>query len=172
MLTSCTHTASEKELALGVGLGLWLGSRDRVGEGWGDSCSHISKCEYLWCKIWCHLQEMPGGLQDLCLISGRICWVCLLSRSLWTATTSTLWLLLVVPAFLLVPQNSIHLSFVSLGRVKSKQDICTMTPKAGEACCSDFSPSPGEVNSFYLGDSLTTLNLAYLGDGVIFFSLN
>lgn len=47
-----------------------------------------------------------------------------------------------------------------------------MTPKAGEACCSDFSPSPGEVNSFYLGDSLTTLNLAYLGDGVIFFSLN
>ena len=66
MLTSCTHTASEKELALGVGLGLWLGSRDRVGEGWGDSCSHISKCEYLWCKIWCHLQEMPGGLQDLC----------------------------------------------------------------------------------------------------------
>ena len=43
-----------------------------------------------------------------------------------------------------------------------------MTPKAGEAFCSDFSPSPGEVNSFYLGDSLTTLNLAYLGDGVIF----
>ena len=83
-----------------------------------------------------------------------------------------MWLLLVTPAFLLVPQNSIHLSFVSLGRVKSKQDICTMTPKAGEACCSDFSPSPGEVNSFYLGDSLTTLNLAYLGDGVIFFSLN
>ena len=77
-----------------------------------------------------------------------------------------------VPTFLLVPHISVHLSLMSLSRVKSKQDICTMTPKAGEACCSDFSPSPGEVNSFYLGDSLTTLNLAYLGDGVIFFSLN
>lgn len=72
------------------------------------------------------------------------------------------------PAFLLIPHISIHLSFVSLGSVKSKQDICTMTPKAGEACCSDFSPSPGEGTSFYLGDSLTTLNVASLGDGLIF----
>ena len=107
----------------------------------------------------------------ICLISGGICWVCLLSRSLWTATTSAVWLLLVVPAFLLVPHISIHLSFVSLSRVKSKQDICTMTPKAGEACCSDFSPAPSEGNSFYLGGSFATLNVAYLGDGVTFLAL-
>lgn len=46
-----------------------------------------------------------------------------------------------------------------------------MTPKAGEACCSDFSPAPSEGNSFYLGGSLTTLNVAYLGDGVTFLAL-
>ena len=75
-----------------------------------------------------------------------------------------MWLLLVAPVFLLVLYISIHLNFVNLGRVKSKQDICT--PKAGEACCSDLSPSPGEGNSLYLGDSLTTLNVASLGDVV------
>ena len=76
-LASCTHTASKKkkkkELALGVGTldsGLWLESGDRLGRG---SSSHMSKCKYLRHKIWCHLKEMPGGLQDLCLISGEIC---------------------------------------------------------------------------------------------------
>ena len=63
------------------------------------------------------------------------------------------------------------MSFVSLGRVKSKQDICTMTAKAGEACCSEFSPSPGE-RTLYLGGSLTTQNIANLGDGVIFLASN
>ena len=163
-LASCTHTASG--IWAGFGCGSWtlVGVWGQTGKG---SSSCISKCEYLWHKNWCHLQEMPGFLQDFYLTDGEICWVCLLSRFLWTAMTSTVWLLLVAPAFLLVPHISIHLNFVSLGRVKSKEDICT--PKAGEACCSDFSSSPGEGNSFYLGDALTTLNVASLGDVVIFF---